>query len=75
MKGRRILSQEVWTSVLDHAAVDDVFEGRIPGVADRYDDGFGPRSHFPEVVSKCEDRPIVVDGTEVSVLAVIENAI
>jgi len=61
--------------VLDHAVVDDVFEDGIPSVTDGYDDGFGLGGHFPQVVSKGEDRPVVVDGAEVSILAVVENAI
>lgn len=70
-----MLDQEVWTSVLNHAVVNEILENRIPSVADGYDDRFSLEGHFPEVVSKGEDRPVVIDSAEVRVLAVVENAI
>lgn len=73
MKSRSILGQEVWTSVLNHAVIGDVLKNRIPSVTDGYDDRFGLRSYFPKVVSKCEDGPIVIDSTEIGILAVVEN--
>lgn len=44
-------------------------------MTDGYDDGFGLRGYFPEVVSKGEDRPVVIDGAEVSVLAIVEDSV
>lgn len=64
------MGQEVWTSVLNHPIVDDLLKDRIPSVTDGYDDWFGLGGYFPEVVSKSEDRPIIIDGAEVSILAV-----
>lgn len=44
-------------------------------MADGNDDRSGLGAYFPEVVSKSEDRPVVIDGAEVSILAVVENTI
>ena len=73
MESRSILGQEVWTSVLNHAVISDVLENRIPSVTDGYDDRSGLGGYFPEVVSKGEDGPIVIDSTEIGILIVVEN--
>ena len=61
--------------MLNHPVVGDVLKDRIPGVTDGYDDWLGLGGYFPEVVSKGEDRPIVIDGAEISILAVVENTV
>lgn len=61
--------------MLDHAVVGNVLKDRIPGVTDRYDDGLGLGGHFPEIVSKGEHGPVIVDGAKVGILAVVENTV
>lgn len=61
--------------MLDHAFVDGVFEDRVPGMTNGYDSGSGLGGRFPEVASKGEDRPVVVDSAEDSILTVVENTI
>ena len=75
MSDRSILGQEVWTSVLNHPAVDDVLKHRIPNVTDGYDDWLGLGGYSPEAVGRGENRPIVIDGAEVGILAVVKDTI
>lgn len=44
-------------------------------MTDGYDDRFGLGGYFPEVVSKGEDRPVVVDRAEVSILVIVEDTV
>ena len=59
--------------MLNHPVIDDVLKDRISGVTDRYGDWFSLGDYFPKVVRKSEDRPIIIDGAEVSILAIVEN--
>lgn len=61
--------------MLNYAVFDDVFKDRISCAIDGYDNGFGLRGYPPEVVSKGEDRPVVIDGAEVSILAAVESTV
>lgn len=61
--------------MLNRAAVDDILKSGIPSVTDGYDDGFGLGSYLPEVVSKGKHRPVVADGAEVSVSAIVKNTV
>lgn len=64
------MAQEVEIAVLESSSSDDVFNGRIPDVADREDNGCGSSGDRPEVVSETEHWPVVVDGAEVCVKGV-----
>jgi len=75
MNDGRISGQEAWASVLNHPVVDDVQKDRIPSATNGYGDWFGLGGYSPEVVNKDEDGPIIIDGMEVSTLAVVGNTV
>lgn len=54
---------------------NDIFDDRISNMADGEDNRRCSRCHRAQILSKCKDRPIVLNGTEIRILRVVQDTV